>query len=161
MSAISQSHLSQPHSGWTLIAGSGGGEGLSVSGRRGNLQSHVRAIHVIYFIYFLRTCAVTHSLSVVFPSGESGKNVCACLFSGEHLGADVPGVFSPGDDQHGSLHHHGKKKQKKKQNSFIFVILCIYSNLQTFLFEDDKHKLSPIIPAIHMGLGCPRRRMNK
>lgn len=27
--------------------------------------------------------------------------------SGEHLGADIPGVLSLGDDQHSSFHHYG------------------------------------------------------
>lgn len=27
---------------------------------------------------------------------------------GEHLGTDIPGVLSLGDDKHSSLHHHGK-----------------------------------------------------
>lgn len=30
------------------------------------------------------------------------------LILGEHLGADIPGVFSSGDDQHSALHHYGK-----------------------------------------------------
>lgn len=33
----------------------------------------------------------------------------ACVFLlGEHLGADLPGVLSSGDDQHRSVHHYGK-----------------------------------------------------
>lgn len=47
--------------------------------------------------------------------------VCVCFscISGEHLGADLPGVFSPGDDQHGSLHHYGKTF-----HFFISDIVC-------------------------------------
>lgn len=49
-----------------------------------------------------------------------------CMFIlGEHLGADLPGVLSAGDDQHCSVHHYGKALSSRsfshtKLNSFKF-----------------------------------------
>lgn len=45
-----------------------------------------------------------------FPSLAKGKadKTSVSFVLGEHLGADISGVLSSGDDQHRSLHHHGK-----------------------------------------------------
>lgn len=48
------------------------------------------------------------SLSIVFLQVKLLKSLHMSLILGEHLGANVPGVFSSGDDQHSSLHHYGK-----------------------------------------------------
>lgn len=77
---------------------------------------------------------MTHSLSVVFLRVKVVKCLCMFFFSGEHLGADVPGVFSPGDDQHGSLHHHGKKTNKQKTELIYFCYFVYLLQLTNFSF---------------------------
>lgn len=48
-------------------------------------------------------------LIVYYVLAGKTLKVWPCFFIlGEHLGTDIPGVFSLGDDKHSSLHHHGK-----------------------------------------------------
>lgn len=58
-------------------------------------------------------CAVTHS--PLCGCRWKTEIACACFiylfffYLGEHLGADISGFLSSGDDQHSSFHYYSKK----------------------------------------------------